>query len=123
MLPGTCAAQGECSASSVPVTVYCCWRGKFRTLSSLMTLCVTGTRQPPCRWEGALCSVAVPGWGPGPPLPGPLTLTPLKLEPSLQAMRLSWEVGTPSPSLLDSVQSEGLWGCPQSRSRPQCPCL
>ena len=68
-----------------------------------------------------MCSMAVPVWDPGPPLPGPFTLTPLKLEPSLQARRLSWEAGAQSPSLLDSVQSGGLWGCPQSLSRLSVP--
>ena len=62
--------------------------------------------------KGALCGMAIPGWGPGPPSPGPLTLTPLKLEPSLHTRRLSWEMGAQSPSRLDSGQSGGQWGVP-----------
>ena len=100
-------AQLVRSGSPVPVGVYCSWKGKSRTLSS-----ATDTRQPPCQWEGTLCGMAMPGWGPGPPSPGPLTLTPLKLEPSLHTRRLSWETGVQSPSWLDSGQSGGQRGVP-----------
>ena len=57
--------------------------------------------------------MAMPAWGPGPPSLGPLTLTPLQLEPSLPTVRLSWEMGAQSPSRLDSGQAGGRWGCPR----------
>lgn len=62
-----------------------------RSLSSRVTLWVTRSRQSPCQLEQGLCVAR--RWLAGHPVlpsPGPLTSTPLKLEPSFYPRRLNW---------------------------------